>query len=84
MRDYEKGLTLRVIPETVVQHSDTRLLLTVNPSAEGQKQFPAPREQLLPFLRCPQQGEWQGLAPPVCSVVATKDLVLHVISGIVV
>lgn len=48
MKDYQKGLTLRDIQGTVMQHSDTNLLKTVNPRAKGQKQFPAQREQLLP------------------------------------
>lgn len=57
MRDYQKGLTLRDIPRTAVQRSDTSLLQTVNPSAEGHKQLPAQRSSSsLPCLRPGLEG----------------------------
>lgn len=71
MKDYQKGFTLRDIQGTVMQRSDTNLLKTVNPSAKGQKQFPAQREQLLPAPVWDKAWEgrdsWEGLGQKGCT-----------------
>lgn len=83
MRDYQKGLALRVTPGTAVQHSDTNLLQTVSPG--GQFQLRESSSSLLLFETRPGRGctshSWgtpsRGSGRDrllLCSSVATRTL----------